>query len=80
MYGDSGLRFDESSSRFVVLAPSRNLCERRLHEIYETPEHFTGRDDVVLSQSSGPYEVRRWKPNRFIDLRDGFQAIVHCHG
>ena len=78
MYDDSGFRFDERSTRFLVLGPTRDLCERRLREIHETPDAYMGRDDVVLARIVGPYEVRRWKPNRFIDLDDGFEAIVHC--
>ena len=78
MYGDSGFRFDETSSRFLVLAPTRDLCERRLNEIRETPDAYTGRDDLVLSGIVGPHEIRSWKPNRFIELGDGFQAVVQC--
>ena len=78
MYGDSGFRFDETSSRFLVLAPTRDLCERRLNEIRETPDAYTGRDDLVLSGIVGPHEIRSWKPNPFIELGGGFQAVVQC--
>lgn len=78
MYNDSGFRFDEDSLRFLVLAPTRDLCERRLNEIQQGPNDYMGRDDLVLSRIAGPYEVRKWRPNRFIELSDGFQAIIHC--
>ena len=75
---DSGFRFDELSVSFLVLAPSRERCEHRIQQIQEAPEQFMGRSDLALSEIEGPHPIGRWRPNRFIELEDGFRAIVRC--
>ena len=76
-YGDSGFVFDETSRSFLVLAATRALCLRRIAEIQESPETFTGDPSLVhVVEVTVPERIDAWKPRRFSLVAEGFRSIV----
>ena len=76
-YSDSGFVFDEASRSFIVLAATRALCMRRIAEIQDSPESFTGDPSLVLVvEVTLPERIGAWKPTRFWLVEEGFRSVV----
>ena len=66
-HNDSGFVFDEASRRFLVLAPTRDLCAQRIEEIKGCPGEYSGSESPCgIAGHSEPEPIGQWRPNRFI--------------
>jgi hypothetical protein len=76
-YGDSFWRFDRDTGRFTVVAPTAELCLRRIREVRALGRVPGSYDPKIrILEASPPAPIGPWKPWRFALRDSGFVSVV----
>lgn len=76
-YSDSFWRFDQKTGRFTVVAPTAQLCLRRISEVRALGRVPGSYDPKIgIREVSTPAPIGQWKPSRFALRDSGFLAVM----